>query len=185
MQLINGRTPEQWAAYDRAKLIGAAALAVLLLGLWIAGRGPGSAAACCGVPEAVAALPAAPAVPEATPMPAPTPDPVCAGALDAEVLFATDSAELTEQGRAMLDRLAPCWRGGRFEVGGHTDSSGVDAINQPLSERRARAVVDHLVSRGIDAAALTSKGYGASRPVADNATPEGRAKNRRVEFSRQ
>jgi outer membrane protein OmpA-like peptidoglycan-associated protein len=188
MQLINGRTPEQWAAYDRAKLIGAAALALLLLVLWLAGRGPGRAATCCGVPETAAALPPltlAPAVPEATPIPTPTPDPACAGALDTEVLFATNSAELTENGRDMLDRLAPCWRGGRFEVGGHTDSSGGDAINQPLSERRARAVVEHLVSRGIDASALTAKGYGASRPLADNATSEGRAKNRRVEFNRR
>ena len=185
MQLINGRTPEQWAAYDRAKLIGAVALALLLLVLWLAGRGPGRAAACCGVPEAAAALPpeTLAAVPEATP--APTPDPACVGALDSEVLFATNGAELTEDGRALLDRLAPCWRGGRFEVGGHTDSSGGDAINQPLSERRARAVVDHLVSRGIDASAMTARGYGASRPLADNATPEGRAKNRRVEFNRQ
>jgi outer membrane protein OmpA-like peptidoglycan-associated protein len=185
MQLINGRTPEQWAAYDRARLIGALALAALLLLLWLAGQGPGRAAACCGVPETAAAIPAAPA--EAVPapvVPAPTPDP-CAGALDSEVLFATNSAELTPEGRALLDRLAPCWRGGRFEVAGHTDSSGSDAINQPLSERRAQAVVDRLVSRGIDASALTARGYGSSRPIAPNATPEERARNRRVEFTRR
>jgi outer membrane protein OmpA-like peptidoglycan-associated protein len=100
-------------------------------------------------------------------------------------LFATNSAELTVQGRETLDRLAPCWRGGRFEIEGHTDSSGTDAVNQPLSERRARAVVDHLVAGGIDASALRARGYGSSRPVADNTTPEGRARNRRVEFRRQ
>ena len=101
------------------------------------------------------------------------------------MLFATDSAELTPEGRALLDRLAPCWKGGRWEVEGHTDGSGTDDINQPLSERRAQAVREQLVKNGIDASYLTARGYGASRPVADNATPEGRAKNRRVEFRKQ
>ena len=174
MQRINGRTPEQWAAYDRAKLIGAAALSLLLLVLWLAGLGPTRAAPCCGLPAANTAT-------EAAPRPG---DAACASALDSDVLFATDSAELTPQGRSLLDRLAPCWRGGRFEVEGHTDASGTDAVNQPLSERRAAAVVDHLVARGIEAWALTPRGYGSTRPVADNATPEGRARNRRVEFRR-
>jgi outer membrane protein OmpA-like peptidoglycan-associated protein len=177
MQLINGRTPEQWAAYDRAKLIGAVALALLLVVLWLAGFGPTRAAGCCGLPAANTATEAPPAAPRAG-------DAACASALDSDVLFATDSAELTPQGRSLLDRLAPCWRGGRFEVEGHTDASGTDAVNQPLSERRAAAVVDHLVARGIEAYALTARGYGSSRPVADNATPEGRARNRRVEFRR-
>jgi outer membrane protein OmpA-like peptidoglycan-associated protein len=161
-----------------------------------AGQGPGRASACCGVPEAATAavatatvapatLPAATVVPEATPTPAATPDPACAQALGAEVLFATNSAELTAEGQALLDRLAPCWRGGRFEVGGYTDSSGTDAINEPLSEARARAVIDHLASGGIDRSALTARGYGSSKPVADNATAEGRALNRRVEFRKE
>ena len=187
MQLNNGRT--QWAAYDRAKLLGAIALVLVLLVLWLTGRGPGRGGACCGLPEAVVAVPPAPpppaAVPQPLPTPAPTPDPTCALALDTDVLFATNSAELTAEGRAVLDRLSPCWRGGRFEVEGHTDSSGTEAINQPLSERRARAVVDVLVTRGIEASALTARGYGSSRPVADNATPEGRSRNRRVEFRKE
>ena len=192
MRLINGRTPEQWAAYDRAKLIGATALALALLLLSVSGLGPGRAARCCSLPAEVTAVPppAVPAptlapAPEATPPPAPTPDPACAGALDTAVLFATNSAELTAEGGALLDRLAPCWRSGRFEVGGHTDASGSDAINQRLSEARARAVVEHLVSRGIAQDALTPRGYASSRPVADNATVEGRARNRRVEFRRE
>ena len=65
--------------------------------------------------------------------PAPTPDHGCADELESDVLFATDSAELTPEGRAMLDRLAPCWSHGRFEIEGHTDNTGTDAINQPLS----------------------------------------------------
>jgi OOP family OmpA-OmpF porin len=193
MRLINGRTPEEWAAYDRWKLIVSTALVLLLVLLWLAGRGPGWAAACCGASEpATAALPPptlappTPATaPEATPAPVPTPDPACAAALDADVLFATNSAELTAQGRATLDRLAPCWQGGGFEVGGHTDSSGTDAVNQLLSERRARAVVDYLVAGGTSASTLTARVYGSSQPVADNTTPEGRARNRRVEFRSQ
>ncbi len=177
MQHVNGRTPEQWAAYDRVKLMGAVALSLLLLVLWLAGLGPTRAALCCGLPPAHTASEAAPAAPRAG-------DAACASALDSDVLFATDSAELTPQGRSLLDRLAPCWRGGRFEVEGHTDASGSDAVNQPLSERRAIAVRDHLVARGIESYALTARGYGSSRPVADNATPEGRARNRRVEFRR-
>ena len=70
----------------------------------------------------------------------------------------------------------------RFEVGGHTDSDGGDGINLPLSQQRADAVRDQLVSMGIDAGRLTAKGYGASRPIASNTTPEGKANNRRVEF---
>jgi outer membrane protein OmpA-like peptidoglycan-associated protein len=195
MRLVNGRTPEQWQAYDRGHLVVAAALALLLLLLWLAGVGPGQASACCAVPASAAAAavppvtlapaPTAALAPEATPAPAPTPDPACAGALGTEVLFATNRAVLTAEGRATLDRLAPCWREGRFEVGGHTDGSGSDAVNDPLSEARARAVVDHLVSGGFPASALTARGYGSSKPLADNATAEGRAQNRRVEFRKE
>jgi outer membrane protein OmpA-like peptidoglycan-associated protein len=173
MQLINGRTPEQWAAYDRAKLTGAVVLGLLLVVLSLAGRGPGRAGGCCEPPAAVAVVPA------------PTPDHGCADELESDVLFATDSAELTPEGRATLDRLAPCWSHGRFEIEGHTDNTGTDDINQPLSERRAQAIVDELVKDGIDVSALTAKGYGSSRPIADNATPEGRSRNRRVEFRKQ
>ena len=70
-------------------------------------------------------------------------------------------------------------------LSGHADKRGPQAYNQPLSERRAQAVVDQLVKDGVAASALTAKGYGSSRPLVDNATPEGRAKNRRVEFRKQ
>ncbi len=171
----NGRTPEQWAAYDRAKLIGAVVLGLLLVVLSLAGYGPAQRrrllrSAGRGGGRAARA---------------PTPDNGCADELESDVLFATDSAELTPEGRVTLDRLAPCWSHGRFEIEGHTDNTGTDAINQPLSERRAQAIVDELVKDGIDASALTAKGYGSSKPIADNATPEGRAHNRRVEFRKQ
>ncbi len=70
----------------------------------------------------------------------------------------------------------------KFSVEGHTDSQGTPDVNQPLSERRAKAVAGWLVDHGVASGRLTSKGWGVSRPVAGNDTPEGRAENRRVEF---
>jgi outer membrane protein OmpA-like peptidoglycan-associated protein len=72
----------------------------------------------------------------------------------------------------------------RLLVEGHTDSTNTDSYNLDLSERRARSVVTALVALGIDSSRLQAKGFGRSRPVADNATAEGRALNRRVEVSR-
>jgi OOP family OmpA-OmpF porin len=65
---------------------------------------------------------------------------------------------------------------------GHTDSIGSDAYNQKLSERRAAAVKDYLVSKGIPASKITTIGKGESQPVATNKTAEGRQKNRRVDI---
>lgn len=70
----------------------------------------------------------------------------------------------------------------KFEVGGHTDADGEDAANMKLSEARANAVKAQLVSMGIEAARLVTKGYGETKPIADNTTTEGKATNRRVEF---
>ena len=70
----------------------------------------------------------------------------------------------------------------RFRIEGHTDSDGEEAYNQKLSEERAASVRSILVDSGIDASRLETKGYGESKPVDDNTTPEGKANNRRVEF---
>ncbi|MFI5139169.1 MAG: OmpA family protein [Sphingobacteriales bacterium] len=70
----------------------------------------------------------------------------------------------------------------KFEIGGHTDSDGDDAANMKLSQARADAVRTQLISMGIDAGRLTTKGYGSTKPISDNTTPEGKANNRRVEF---
>jgi outer membrane protein OmpA-like peptidoglycan-associated protein len=73
----------------------------------------------------------------------------------------------------------------RVQVAGHTDSVGTDEYNQGLSERRANAVLGYLSTHGIDASRLTAVGFGESSPVADNATADGRAQNRRVELNIQ
>ena len=94
MQRINGRTREQWAAYDRAKLIGAVALGLLLLVLTLAGGGPTRARGCC---EPAGCLRRRASV---APAPVATPENGCTDELESDVLFATDSAELTPEGRA-------------------------------------------------------------------------------------
>ena len=99
------------------------------------------------------------------------------------IFFETAKATLLETSLAELDRLSEALQRHprlRLEVGGHTDAVGSDEDNQMLSERRAKAVYDYLIERGVDADRLTYRGYGESRPVADNDTPEGRAKNRRT-----
>ena len=70
----------------------------------------------------------------------------------------------------------------KFEIDGHTDNSGASAHNLALSQQRADAVKAQLVNMGIDASRLTTKGFGDSKPLGENTTPEGRANNRRVEF---
>jgi outer membrane protein OmpA-like peptidoglycan-associated protein len=71
----------------------------------------------------------------------------------------------------------------KVRVEGHTDSKGSDAYNIKLSQRRANAVRDYLIAHGVEADRLVAVGYGETRPVADNGTAEGRARNRRVEFT--
>lgn len=73
----------------------------------------------------------------------------------------------------------------KFEVGGHTDSDGADAYNLKLSQQRAEAVREQLIKMGVDASRLTAKGYGETKPIADNNTADGKANNRRVEFVKQ
>ena len=68
------------------------------------------------------------------------------------------------------------------EVAGHTDDVGDSGSNESLSERRARTVWAFLIRYGVDESRISYRGYGESQPISDNATPEGRAKNRRVEL---
>jgi OOP family OmpA-OmpF porin len=104
------------------------------------------------------------------------------------VNFEFDSARLTAEAEGRLDDAMKILERHPelvVEIAGHTDSTGAAEYNQGLSERRAKAVRDYLVGKGADPANLTARGYGESKPVADNATSEGRAQNRRVEFRQQ
>jgi outer membrane protein OmpA-like peptidoglycan-associated protein len=105
-----------------------------------------------------------------------------------KVHFATAKAVIMPDSFSLLDQVAQVLRGHseikKVRVEGHTDDRGPDRANQILSEKRAQAVRDYLVKRGgIDPARLEAVGYGESRPIADNKTPEGREANRRVEFT--
>lgn len=71
----------------------------------------------------------------------------------------------------------------KIEIGGHTDSDGDDAMNMQLSQQRAEAVRNYLISQGISAHRMISKGYGETRPKISNATPSGKAINRRTEIT--
>lgn len=106
--------------------------------------------------------------------------------LPGSVLFTSGNYQLTPEAQSKLamvaETLAPQAKTHDILVEGHTDSRGTPTSNQVLSESRARAVMDYLVSRGVAAQAITSVGIGQARPIADNASPEGRANNRRVEI---
>jgi outer membrane protein OmpA-like peptidoglycan-associated protein len=102
-----------------------------------------------------------------------------------DVNFATNSATLTGASSATLDEAAATLikRGNvRVEVAGHTDSRGSAKRNRVLSQQRAEAVMRYLVSKGVNPANLTARGYGPDQPDADNKTEAGRAANRRVEL---
>ncbi len=101
------------------------------------------------------------------------------------VNFDANLAILTASAKRQLDDVAKVLAGSRgvvFEVGGHTDSSGNAEDNRVLSEQRAVAVKQYLVSQGVPASILTARGYGASQPLVRNDTASNRAKNRRVEL---
>lgn len=101
------------------------------------------------------------------------------------IYFDTDSATLKPESTATLTEVKALLEADpalRLAIAGHTDAQGDEAHNLALSARRAQAVVDWLAGEGIDAARLVAEGLGESRPVADNASPAGRALNRRVEI---
>ncbi len=105
--------------------------------------------------------------------------------LPGALLFATDKSDLSAAARARLDVVAAALKNAPDKailIEGYTDSTGTDAVNQPLSEARAAAVREYLVSRGLPQASIAVRGFGASRPIATNASVEGRATNRRVEI---
>jgi len=102
-----------------------------------------------------------------------------------DISFAVNSAEIQAQLRPVLDQFAADLGGERgleIHIVGHTDSSGNDAINDPLSLARANSVRAYLTGRGVNPALIRTEGRGAHQPIASNDTAEGRARNRRVEI---
>ncbi|MEZ4938581.1 MAG: OmpA family protein [Crocinitomicaceae bacterium] len=102
------------------------------------------------------------------------------------LFFDSRMAVIKKESFSELNRLVKIMKENpdlRIEIGGHTDNVGEEDYNMDLSNRRAKAVYDYLVGRGVDKDRVTSKGYGEAKPIEKNDTPEGRQKNRRVELT--
>ncbi len=99
--------------------------------------------------------------------------------------FESGSAILTASGQQILNEMAAALHkvgGKKVKIIGHTDSSGDASKNLLLSQQRANAVKDYLITKSVSADNLSTEGVGSNKPVADNDTAEGRRKNRRIEF---
>lgn len=102
------------------------------------------------------------------------------------IYFDFDKTTLKSESFVELDKVADFLKRNssvEIEISGHTDSKGSDTYNESLSQGRSQSVVDYLVGQGIEGARLTAHGYGESKPIETNETEEGRANNRRVEFT--
>ncbi len=159
-------------------LLGAAMVALALSGC----SGMSKTAAAPATAPPVAATPPAPAVAAAVvAAPAPAPKVI----VISDVNFDLNKATLTPKAEGMLDETAKTLLsqpGATYEVNGYTDSTGTVAYNQGLSERRANAVRDYQIKRGVPATQLVARGFSESDPIATNTTRDGRAQNRRVEM---
>jgi OmpA-OmpF porin, OOP family len=148
--------------------------------------------------ECTSAAPEAEPEPEAEPPPAvesPPPEPPPERVvvkdekieINEKVQFETGSAVLKKESESLLDEVAKALSDHpevkKVRVEGHTDSRAGDAYNKGLSKRRAQAVREYLVGKGIAPKRLVARGYGEEKPIADNDSEEGRFKNRRVEFT--
>lgn len=197
---VGGVTGAALGAIESGSLaagVGAAAAGVGAAYCWVHGDGdedgdgvPDSRDKCPGTPKGtpVDANGCPPPVPAPMPVAAePAPLPKEETIVIRNVHFEFDKATLTAADRAQLDTVATRLKTeattARLSVSGHTDSVGRDAYNQRLSEQRAKAVTDYLVSSGVPRASVVSvKGMGEAQPVADNDTADGRAMNRRTEI---
>ncbi len=103
--------------------------------------------------------------------------------ISSDLLFPTNSSYLSENAKQELSKLVKVLKGqnAKVRVDGHTDATGTAEYNQWLSDKRAASVKKFLVDAGIAESRLSIKGLGQTKPIADNKTPEGRQRNRRVE----
>lgn len=105
------------------------------------------------------------------------------------VTFASNSASIQPRFQSALNDVANVLREGgtsnqlALVIHGHTDNTGTDAINNPLSQNRANSVLNYLSSQGISSSRMTARGYGSTSPIADNSSAAGREQNRRVEIT--
>ncbi|PAV47792.1 hypothetical protein CK486_12105 [Pseudomonas sp. HAR-UPW-AIA-41] len=102
------------------------------------------------------------------------------------ITFATDSDAIAGSFYAPLNNLANSFRQynqNSIEIVGHTDNTGSHSYNMNLSQRRAQSVASYLIAQGVDGSRLSTRGAGPDQPIASNATPDGRAQNRRVEVT--
>jgi len=105
---------------------------------------------------------------------------------DSGILFDTNKSALRAVSQSEIQNMAATLKkypDTNIIVEGHTDNTGTDAINQPLSEQRAQSVANYTIAQGVDASRIQTKGYGSTQPVADNSTEAGRQANRRVEVA--
>lgn len=181
-----GLQKTDWPTCAAVGAVGGAALGAIESSTWAAGGavvGAGMAAAYCWVHGAGGEQLVM--VEEVVEEPMPMAEPAEAVRVELDVKFDFDKSQVKPESYGDIKNLADFmsqYPQTTTVVEGHTDSVGSDAYNQGLSERRANAVRDVLVNQyGVGADRVNAVGYGESRPVADNATAEGRAVNRRVE----
>jgi outer membrane protein OmpA-like peptidoglycan-associated protein len=140
----------------------------------------------CSAKVQVKAAAAPPPPPKAAPAPTPAPAKIAYIEISDRIQFEPGRAVILEPSKKVLDEVAKTMESHAdlelVEIEGHTDWLGTEPQNLDLSTRRAEAVRDYLVSRGVAAARLAPKGYGEVKPIADNTTSEGRLANRRVTF---
>lgn len=99
--------------------------------------------------------------------------------------FETGKADIKPESQTLIDQVVEMLRADeqlRLSIEGHTDNVGTAAFNKTLSENRAKSVMNAIIAKGIDKSRLSARGWGQEKPIADNTTEEGRAKNRRVEI---
>jgi OmpA-OmpF porin, OOP family len=110
------------------------------------------------------------------------------GSVALYINFATGRATIESESQSTVDEIGKMLTANpslKISIEGHTDNAGTATANKTLSENRAKSVLGALVAKGIDAGRLSAKGWGQEKPIADNATDEGKAKNRRVEIVKQ
>ena len=153
---------------------------------------PAAAPSAPVAPPAPAPLAVAPTPPiQVPPKPSPEVVPACTAGLAASaksgpILFQSSQAIVLPASQPVIKSIASAMRrcpAMKIEIAGHTDSTGTPGFNETLSKDRAEAIRALLVKAGLEPARVKAAGYGSSRPVADNVTPAGKAKNRRIEFN--